>query len=99
VDAFSDHDIRAVVTGINPGTGSEFSLLPPQNASGNWVKVVQRVPVRLEPLEVSPSTPLRSGMSVTVEIDTGFRRPVLGLFGSDKAGAALARPSPPPKQP
>jgi membrane fusion protein (multidrug efflux system) len=99
VDAFSDHDIRAVVTGINPGTGSEFSLLPPQNASGNWVKVVQRVPVRLEPLEVSPSTPLRAGMSVTVEIDTGFRRPVLGWFGSDKAGAALARPSPPPKQP
>jgi len=96
VDAYSDHDIRAVVTGINPGTGSEFSLLPPQNASGNWVKVVQRVPVRLEPLDVSPNTPLRSGMSVTVEIDTGYRRSMLGLFGSEESGSALAQPQPKP---
>jgi len=99
VDAFADHDIRAVVTGINPGTGSEFSLLPPQNASGNWVKVVQRVPVRLEPLEVSANTTLRAGMSVTVDIDTGYRRPLLGLFGSDNGGAALARPTAKPKLP
>ena len=98
VDAFSEHDIRAVVTGINPGTGSEFSLLPPQNASGNWVKVVQRVPVRLEPLEVGPETPLRAGMSVTVDIDTGYRRSLLGLFGSGKAGSALAQPGAKPKQ-
>ena len=94
VDAFSDHDIRAKVTGINPGTGSEFSLLPPQNATGNWVKVVQRVPVRLEPLEVKPDTALRVGMSVTVEIDTGFRRPLLGLFGSGESASALAQPAP-----
>jgi membrane fusion protein (multidrug efflux system) len=94
VDAFSTHDIRARVTGINPGTGSEFSLLPPQNASGNWVKVVQRVPVRLEPLEVDPEQfTLRAGMSVTVEIDTGYRRPLLGLFGSDRSGSALAKPA------
>ncbi len=92
VDAFSNHDIRARVTGINPGTGSEFSLLPPQNASGNWVKVVQRVPVRLEPLEVGADTVLRAGMSVSVEIDTGYRRTLLGLFGSAESAAALAKP-------
>ena len=92
VDAFSDHEIHARVDGINPGTGSEFSLLPPQNASGNWVKVVQRVPVRLVPLEVDADAILRSGMSVTVEIDTGYRRSLLGLFGSDRSAAALARP-------
>lgn len=95
VDAFSSHDLRARVTGINPGTGSEFSLLPPQNASGNWVKVVQRVPVRLEPLEVDTDQfTLRAGMSVSVEIDTGYQRPLLGLFGSDRSGSALAKPAP-----
>ena len=99
VDAFSDHDIRARVTGINPGTGSEFSLLPPQNASGNWVKVVQRVPVRLQPLEVGEETILRAGMSVTVEIDTGYRRSLLGLFGSDRSASAQAKAFPPLKQP
>lgn len=97
VDAFSSHDIRARVTGINPGTGSEFSLLPPQNASGNWVKVVQRVPVRLEPLDVGADTVLRAGMSVSVEIDTGYRRPLLGLFGSDQSASALAQPPSKPK--
>ncbi len=94
VDAFSDHDIRARVTGINPGTGSEFSLLPPQNATGNWVKVVQRVPVRLQPIDVDAEAVLRAGMSVTVEIDTGHRRSLLGLFGSDRSAAALAKPAP-----
>ena len=97
VDAFASHDIRARVTGINPGTGAEFSLLPPQNATGNWVKVVQRVPVRLEPLDVGADTVLRAGMSVSVEIDTGYRRPLLGLFGSDRSAAALAQPRTKPK--
>ena len=69
-DAYPDISYRTTVQSISPATGAEFSLLPPQNASGNWVKVVQRVPVRfaIEPEPDQP--PLRSGMTVTVSIDT-----------------------------
>jgi len=75
-DAYPDVVWRARVASIGPTTGAEFSLLPPQNASGNWVKVVQRLPVRLEldPAAegtVAAGTRLRAGMSVAVEIDTG----------------------------
>jgi membrane fusion protein, multidrug efflux system len=49
-------------------------VLPPENATGNWVKVVQRLPVRLEFNEIDPSRPLFSGISVTVRVDTGYRR-------------------------
>ena len=59
------------VVAISPGTGAQFAILPPQNASGNWVKVVQRVPVRIQ-LDRDPMTSkLRAGMSAYVEIDTG----------------------------
>jgi membrane fusion protein, multidrug efflux system len=75
VDAYPDHALKATVESINPGTGSEFSLLPAQNATGNWVKVVQRVPVRLA-ITLDPAFPLRAGMSTTVEIDTGHKREV-----------------------
>lgn len=74
-DAYPDVVWKARVASIGPTTGAEFSLLPPQNASGNWVKVVQRLPVRLE-LEPQPpgtaatATRLRAGMSVAVEVDT-----------------------------
>ena len=71
VDAYPGRVWRAHVASISPATGAEFSLLPPENASGNWVKIVQRVPVRLE-LEDDPAAqPLRAGMSATVRIDTG----------------------------
>lgn len=71
VDAYPGRTWKAMVSSISPASGSEFSLLPPQNASGNWVKVVQRIPVRLE-LDTAQDAPvLRSGMSVTVSIDTG----------------------------
>lgn len=73
IDAYPGHTLHAKVESINPGTGSEFSLLPAQNATGNWVKVVQRVPVRLA-VAAEPDFPLRIGMSVTAEIDTGHRR-------------------------
>jgi len=70
VDAYPDHEWRAVVDTIAPATGAEFALLPPQNATGNWVKVVQRIPVSLR-LERSADEPaLRAGMTVTVRIDT-----------------------------
>ena len=56
------------------------SILPAQNASGNWVKVVQRIPVRIS-VQRKPGDPvLRSGMSVTVDIDTGHRRSLRDLF-------------------
>jgi len=99
-DAFPGRVIHARVSSINPGTGSEFSLLPPQNASGNWVKVVQRLPVRLVPLDLDHGVSLRAGMSVTAEIDTGFLRPVLGLFHSKPQPPTVdeTQPGPPPQQ-
>lgn len=76
VDAYPGHTWPARVSSISPATGAEFSLLPAQNATGNWVKVVQRLPVRLE-IEEAPGLPdLHSGMSVNIEIDTG-RQPAL----------------------
>ncbi len=70
VDTYPGHGFKAHVVSISPGTGSEFALLPPENATGNWVKVVQRLPVRLELDEVDPKWPLYSGMSVTAQVDT-----------------------------
>lgn len=68
-------DVRlAVVSGISPATGAEFALLPAQNASGNWVKVVQRLPVRLKLKSPRREPRLRAGMSVIVDIDTRHRR-------------------------
>jgi len=70
VDTFPDRTFWGTVVAVAPGTGSQFSILPAQNASGNWVKVVQRVPVRIQ-LDRDPALQgLRAGMSVTVDIDT-----------------------------
>ena len=79
-DAYPDREWSARVATISPATGAEFALLPPQNASGNWVKVVQRVPVRLR-LEAAQDegSPLRAGMTVTVRVDTGRERTLSGL--------------------
>ena len=68
IDAYPDQTFHAVVASITPGTGAQFSILPPQNATGNWVKVVQRVGVRLRLVGNLP--PVRSGLSATVTIDT-----------------------------
>lgn len=67
----SDRIFHGTVVGLSPGTGSVFSLLPPQNASGNWIKIVQRLPVRiaLDPRELAEH-PLRVGLSMTVEVET-----------------------------
>ena len=70
IDAYPDQEWTAKVISISPSTGAELSVLPPQNASGNWVKVVQRVPVRLQLLDVDGKPPLRSGMSAEITIDT-----------------------------
>src|SRR3984957_8438039 len=74
VDAYPDRAFNAHIVSMSPGTGSDFAVLPPENATGNWVKVVQRLPVPLELDEVDPNQPLFSGISVTVEVDTGYRR-------------------------
>ncbi len=74
VDAYPDRTFKAHVVSMSPGTGSDFAVLPPENATGNWVKVVQRLPVRLELDEVDPNRPLFSGISVTARVDTGHRR-------------------------
>jgi membrane fusion protein (multidrug efflux system) len=55
---------------MSPSTGSQFSLLPPENATGNWVKVVQRVPVRLQLTHVDTDFSLQAGLSVDVTVDT-----------------------------
>lgn len=99
VDTYPDKTFQARVDSISAGTGSEFSVLPAQNASGNWVKVVQRIPVRLLIENPDKDHPLRAGMSVTVEVDTGHQRPLLAslqrkfaaLFGRSSAGAAQSR--------
>ena len=62
------------VESISPATGAEFAILPPQNASGNWVKVVQRLPVRVRLQPFAGEPPLRAGVTATVSIDTGRRR-------------------------
>lgn len=70
VDMYPDKTYHAVVESISPASGSAFSLLPPENASGNWVKVTQRFPVRLRILDADPLMPLRIGSSSVVTIDT-----------------------------
>ena len=86
VDTFPGRTFRGVVGAVSPGTGAQFAILPPQNASGNWVKVVQRVPVRIEFASTEDLRDLRAGMSVTVDIDTGRQNTVLSMLGlSSKA--------------
>ena len=74
VDAYPGVEWPATVDTIAPATGAEFSVLPPQNATGNWVKVVQRIPVLLDVEQTPKVTPLRAGMTVTVAIDTERER-------------------------
>jgi membrane fusion protein (multidrug efflux system) len=71
-DAYRGLKVRGRVQSIGAGTGSEFSVLPAQNANGNWVKVTQRVPVRIA-IEGTPPRPLLAGLSADVRVDTGRR--------------------------
>jgi membrane fusion protein (multidrug efflux system) len=94
IDTYPGVVFDAKVASLSPGTGLSFSLLPPENATGNWVKVVQRLPVRLELESPDPNQLLHAGLSATVEVDTKYRRPwmvwldrVTGrLFGTAQAG-------------
>ena len=88
LDMHPDVTWEAEVESISPATGAEFAILPPQNASGNWVKIVQRLPVRLRLVERSGEPPLRAGMTAYVSIDTRRTRSLAGTFGSRSAVAA-----------
>jgi membrane fusion protein, multidrug efflux system len=74
VDSYPGRTFHGTVVSTSPGTGSSFSLLPPENSSGNWVKVVQRLPVRITIDDPDPDKPLAAGMSVTAEVDTEHHR-------------------------
>jgi membrane fusion protein (multidrug efflux system) len=88
VDAFPDHLFKGYVGSLSPGTGAQFAILPPQNATGNFVKVVQRVPVRIYFDKNDPFVKkLKAGMSVYATIDTGHKRSLAGLLGLSPASA------------
>jgi membrane fusion protein (multidrug efflux system) len=79
VDTYPDAEWNGVVDSLSPATGAEFSVIPAQNATGNWVKIAQRVPLRIK-LDDKPNLPqLRAGLSTSVEIDTGHRRRLFGF--------------------
>jgi len=82
VDTYPESECYGTVSSISQSTGAEFAVLPPQNASGNWVKVVQRIPVRLSVACREGDPPLRVGMSTTVEVATGHTRSLGGLWTS-----------------
>jgi membrane fusion protein (multidrug efflux system) len=92
IDTYPDRHWRGTVASISQATGAEFSVIPAQNATGNWVKVTQRIPLRIA-LEIDAGDPpLRAGMSAIVDIDTGHERPapawVRALLPSEPAFAA-----------
>ena len=94
IDTFPSKEWKGTVCSIAPGTGAQFSILPPQNASGNWVKVVQRIPLRFCFAADESTEGLRAGMSAVVSIDTGHSRSIKGLFGDLAAWAAPAPTKP-----
>ncbi|MSP05381.1 MAG: HlyD family secretion protein [Acetobacteraceae bacterium] len=80
VDTYPGHVWSGTICSISPNSGAEFSILPAQNTSGNWVKVVQRIPLRVC-IERHPGDPdLRAGMSVIAEIDTRHKRSINDLW-------------------
>jgi membrane fusion protein (multidrug efflux system) len=89
VDAFPDHVFKGSIGSLSPGTGAQFAILPPQNATGNFVKVVQRVPVRIYfDSNDKDVQKLKAGMSAYTTIDTGHRRSLAALLGFAPAVAA-----------
>ncbi len=80
IDTYPGRLWQASVESIGPASGSTFSVLPAQNASGNWVKVVQRIPVRIRVEQPADGPRLRAGMSAVVSIDTGYVRRLSDLY-------------------
>jgi len=80
IDVYPGKEFTAHIASFSPGTGSSFALLPPENATGNWVKVVQRLPVRLE-IDHAERVPfLHAGLSANAEVRTRYSNPVLAFF-------------------
>jgi membrane fusion protein (multidrug efflux system) len=89
VDAFPDHTFKGTVGSLSPGTGAQFAILPPQNATGNFVKVVQRIPVRIYfDTDDKYVRKLKAGMSAYATIDTGHTRSLARLLGLSSASAS-----------
>lgn len=101
LDALPDQDLHGVVESFAPGTGSEFALLPPENATGNFTKIVQRVPVRIRvDADAQARNILLPGMSVTVDVDTrGASDSATGRHEAQNGGAASEPNSQPASQP
>ncbi len=92
VDALPEHDIEGTVASMSPASGSTFSLLPPDNATGNFTKIVQRIPVRIKvPAAVAERRLLRPGMSVVVSVNT--KSGATSVAGNDSWFAAQAAPA------
>ena len=88
VDAFPDHNFKGTIGSLSPGTGAQFAILPPQNATGNFVKVVQRVPVRIYfDNNDKYVQKLKAGMSAYTTIDTHHHRSLAALLGLSPAVA------------
>ena len=88
VDAFPDHVFKGTIGSLSPGTGAQFAILPPQNATGNFVKVVQRLPVRIYVDSHDKAVEkLKAGMSAYTTIDTDHRRSLAALLGLSPAAA------------
>jgi membrane fusion protein (multidrug efflux system) len=87
VDAYPDREFTGRVESLSPATGARFALLPPDNATGNFTKVVQRVPVKIAIEQSTGAPPLRPGMSVNVSIETG----------RNGSSGAVARQAPNPR--
>jgi len=82
VDAFPNHVFKGKIGSLSPGTGAQFAILPPQNATGNFVKIVQRLPIRIYfDKNDQYVAKLKAGMSVYATIDTGHKRTLAGLLG------------------
>ncbi len=93
LDAWPDARLTGEVASIGAGTGSEFALLPAQNATGNWVKVVQRVPVRIRLAEGQTLPPMRAGMSTEVTVDTGQARGLPNFLADGLDALGIAGPA------
>lgn len=93
IDAFPDLDIKGHVASFSPGTGNAFSVLPAENATGNWVKVVQRLPVEIAIDNPPADVPLHAGLSVEATVDTGHKRHLFGPDTPPAAPAAKSRPA------
>jgi membrane fusion protein (multidrug efflux system) len=91
IDRYPGRRFSAVVTSVSPSTGSQFSLLPPENATGNWVKVVQRVPVRLRLANADAGVLLQGGLSASVTVDTRSHEAALPAGTGPSSAGTLSR--------